>query len=409
MTRADHFYYIVIEVIVINKYIISLEEAITYQNFYNALKKCNDDVSYKFSVQEYDLNCATYIHDSITSILNGEIPYVRKVLRIIIKERGKERIITPIYIGDRVIQKVLCDNVLIPSIMPHLIYDNGASIKGKGVDFARQRVDKFIEDAKRHYGVDNIYIVSFDVKSYFDTIPHALCKHVLDRYIYDDRISRLVMGIIESYHLAEIKELEIDDDERNVMIDDLFAHKCNGICLGSQISQIMAGAVLNEFDHYIKDILRVKYYERYMDDGLIICKSKQEANELLDKLHVCIESLGLQFNRKKTRVIKASKGFEFLKVKYTIKSDSKTVKRLNHRGIAVQKRKLRSFRDKVDNGRMTLDDVYNSMQSWLSHSKVAKNSYKSVKSVLDLYDDLFGGYKLTKKYFKAHPEVKKKK
>ena len=59
---------------------------------------------------------------------------------------------------------------------------------------------------------------------------------------------------------------------------------------------------------------------------------------------------------------------------------------------------------------MSLDDVYNNMQSWLAHSKVAKNNYHSVKSMMKLYDELFGGYKITKKYFKEHPEeIRKKK
>jgi hypothetical protein len=47
---------------------------------------------------------------------------------------------------------------------------------------------------------------------------------------------------------------------------------------------------------------------------------------------------------------------------------------------------------------MTLDDVYNSMQSWLDHAKIA-NSYTTVKNMLKLYDDLFDGYKITDKYF----------
>ena len=63
------------------------------------------------------------------------------------------------------------------------------------------------------------------------------------------------------------------------------------------------------------------------------------------------------------------------------------------------RRKLKKFKIKVDNGVMELDDVYNSMQSWLSHAKLAQ-SYHTVKSMLKLYDELFGGYKITKMYFR---------
>lgn len=55
--------------------------------------------------------------------------------------------------------------------------------------------------------------------------------------------------------------------------------------------------------------------------------------------------------------------------------------------------------EKVDRGEMKLDDVYNSMQSWLAHAKLA-NSYHTVKSMLELYNDLFDGYKITKQYFR---------
>jgi len=60
--------------------------------------------------------------------------------QITIKERGKDRKITPIHINDRVIQKVLCDYLLTPLFTPKLIYDNGASLPNKGVSFTRKRV-----------------------------------------------------------------------------------------------------------------------------------------------------------------------------------------------------------------------------------------------------------------------------
>ena len=45
--------------------------------------------------------------------------------------------------------------------------------------------------------------------------------------------------------------------------------------------------------------------------------------------------------------------------------------------------------------KMTLDDVYNSMQSWISHSYSAL-SYTSRKNMVSLYNKLFNGYKINK-------------
>lgn len=51
----------------------------------------------------------------------------------------------------------------------------------------------------------------------------------------------------------------------------------------------------------------------------------------------------------------------------------------------------------LDNGKILLDDVYNSMQSWIAHAKVA-SSYRTKRSMLKLYNQLFNGYRITKKW-----------
>lgn len=61
------------------------------------------------------------------------------------------------------------------------------------------------------------------------------------------------------------------------------------------------------------------------------------------------------------------------------------------------RRKLKKFRGLVNKGLMTLDDVFNSIQSWVAHSYMAM-AYNTRKNMLKLYNDLFDGYKITKKY-----------
>ena len=54
---------------------------------------------------------------------------------------------------------------------------------------------------------------------------------------------------------------------RNALMAQLNNDELKGLCLGSQISQILAVSIPNKLDHYIKDICGVKHYIRYMDDG----------------------------------------------------------------------------------------------------------------------------------------------
>ena len=367
---------------------------ITYQNYYKSLKDCNRGVSFKRSVQEFNQNSVTEIYDIIEIIKNNQIPALSTVKKVHIKERGKERVITPIRIDDRITQKVICDNCLVDSVQRHLIYDNGASTKGKGTEFARNRIYKMMQRAVKEYG-SNFYVLKFDFKSFFDSIPHQVCIDILDDIFSDKRVSGFITGIIKSYPLREAKGIE-DSDARAKMIRFVSNNMGSGICLGSQISQVMALVVPNELDHLIKDKESVQYYVRYMDDGIIFHNDKKYLEELLKRMSKIVEKLGLKFNDKKTYITKSTKGFTFMKVRYFVsKENGKIIRKLDSSGATRMRRKLKKYRVLVDKGEMTLDDVYASMQSWLEHAKVAQ-SYNTTKSMLKLYDKLFDGYKITR-------------
>lgn len=384
---------------------ITMESAITYRNFFHALKKCNGSVNYKYSVQEYNANAITYITDTIREIRDGKIPEVKNTKTVLVYERGKSRVITPIDIRDRVTQKVICDQVLVPSIMPHLIYDNGASVKGKGTSFTRRRLNRFLERAKREYGPEQTYALVFDFRKFFDSIPHMLCHETLGKYVVDKRLTDLTMGIIESYKLKDIMMIATRST-RERELQRLKNHGYKGICLGSQISQVMAVTAPDGLDHFIKDKLRMKYYIRHMDDGIILHNSKKELQRVKKEIAAYLESVGLELHAGKSYIAKVTHGFTFLKIKYCFHGD-RTVKRLTRSGTVRERRKLNKFQGRIAAGRMCIDDVYNNIQSWNSHATQAK-SFRTRKSMFAIYDAKFGGYRITRKYYREHPDAIRK-
>lgn len=86
-----------------------------------------------------------------------------------------------------------------------------------------------------------------------------------------------------------------------------------------------------------------------------------------------------------------------MKVRYRVTPSGKIVRTMAKSGIVRMRRKLKKFSGLVGSGRMTIDDVYNSMQSWVAHSYVAQ-SYHARKNMFKLYNELFNGYKITRKY-----------
>lgn len=366
------------------------DKVFCYGNIIRSAKKCTKGVSWKASVQAYHLRAISKTYTDYRLLKDGKVPRCMTRKEIAITERGKIRVITPIHIKDRVIQKTICDNALVPVLRKKLIYDNGASLKGKGVSFSRRRLENHLKKAVRKFGQD-FYILTYDIKNFFGSIPHKQCRKALERY-FPAELANIAMEIIKNPVREKIRQIK-DSGEMEKQLRELEEDKIKGICLGSQESQIMALAVPSCIDHYIKDRRRMKFYIRYMDDGVLIAKTKEELKKIFAELKAIMESLGMKFNERKTRITKAKKGFTFLKVKYHISKTGKIIRRLTPKGTARMRRKLKKFRRKVDAGEMTLTNVYESIQSWMSHSKVA-NSHKTVRNMLRLYRNLFGDLRI---------------
>ena len=378
----------------------NFDKVFSYQHFYDALHKCLKGVSWKASVQLYLQRCVEFITDTYNSLHNGELPKLKHTLSIVLFERGKRRVITPIRIEDRITQRVLCDHALVPAISRKLIFDNGASMKNKGVHFTRKRAEQHIREAMSEYG-DNFYALVFDFKSFFDSISHKECLRILNELFTDKRLVGITMAIIKSYQLEEATKIK-DENLRKETIRKLKNNEGVGICLGSQVSQSMALIIPNDLDHFIKDGKGMRHYIRYMDDGFILSDDKELLIKLFEEMQIVAERLGLKFNQKKTRIVKVTKGFVFLKVRYRVKN-GKLIKTVVKDGTTRMRRKLKKFVNLVQNGDMTNDDVFCSMQSWLGHSRYAM-THKITKRMLGLYNKLFGGYRITKLWHKRQGE-----
>ena len=370
----------------------TVQSVFAYKNIIKSAVKSTKNVSWKASVQRYELNALSKTFADYRVLRTGAVPKCMSGREITITERGKSRTITPIHIKDRVLQKTLCDNALVPVITKKLIYDNGASLEGKGVRFSRMRMLKHLKAAVREYGTA-FYGLTYDSNSFFDSIPHRECRKSLERY-FDKDLANIAMEIIKNPLRAKAGKLK-DREEKRKRLADLEIDRTCGICLGSQESQTMALIVPNRLDHFVKDRMRIKHYIRYMDDGIVLARTKEELQDLLSKMKKIMAGLGMRFNEKKTRIVKARRGFTFLKVKYHISETGKTIRRLTAKGIIRMRRKLKKFRAKVDEGKLTLDNVYDSIQSWLAHTRVAK-SFRTVRNMLRLYRRLFNGYRLGK-------------
>ena len=359
-----------------------LEKVITPRHYIRSIQVCRRGVRFKLSVQKYSAKPFAILEKDYTDMRNGIAPGIFSSRKVVIRERGKERIITPIQMRDRVNHRVLCDYALTPMIYPRLIYDNGASMKGKGVGFARKRFNVMLEKAKRLWG-SRFYALTFDFKRFFDNIPHRLCLKELNKTFRDRRITDLTMGFIEGYLLLDAKRAHDADAIRQIR-----RHTGRGVCLGSHVSQIMALCVPNYLDHFLKDRKRVKFYIRYMDDGIILHSDRAFLRRLLRDMRRLCSGRGMPLNPEKTHIIPIRKGICFLKIRYRL-DGMKTVKRLCRGSIIRMRRKLNRFRGLLARGKMTPDMVTCSYMSWVGHTKNAMAHHQRKYMNLLYHDVLY--------------------
>lgn len=110
----------------------------TFERLYASYRASIKGVGWKASTQRYKASSLAHVTKTQEELLNGKYRS-RGFYEFDIVERGKPRHIRSVHISERVVQRCLCDYCLVPVLSKSFIYDNGASLRGKGYDFAVRR------------------------------------------------------------------------------------------------------------------------------------------------------------------------------------------------------------------------------------------------------------------------------
>ena len=324
--------------------------------YLDAFNKCKKGSIWKESVQRYEMNLLKNIDHQITAIQNGtyeQLPFNEFPLN----ERGKTREIKAIHIEDRVVLRNLCDNILTPNIEKYLIYDNGASVKGKGIHFTRQRFETHLHKYYRKHGSNEGYILLMDFTKFFDNIQHDKLVSEYEQRIHDKDLIEFLRKIIDAFKIdvsymnedeykyclnSVYNALEYAKIDKSLLTGEKYMKKSVGI--GSQISQISGLLFSTRIDSYCKIVKGLHYYGRYMDDTYVIHESKEYLKELLHEINKICDEYGIFINHKKTQIVKLTKTFTFLKTRYNLTDTGKVIKRINKDSVTRERRKLKKFR-----------------------------------------------------------------
>lgn len=359
-----------------------------------AYEKSIRDSKWKPSVQSFNLNYLVEVNKIKKEIEEGTYK-TSDVSKFIIHERSKTRVISGNSVIDRTVRHYLCDEILMPNIRPKLIYDNGSSVKGKGVDFTRKRLRTHLHRFYKKHG-NKGYILIGDFTKFYDNIRHDIAFEMLSCFT-DDTWEKVLREIFDSF---KVDVSFLSDEDYSKCMDKIFnsikyeaidnKYKTGqkfmnkSVKIGDQTSQILGIYYPYLIDNYVKIVRGMKYYARYTDDFYIISDSKEELRDILENIKVICNELGIFLNENKTVITRLDRKFHFLQNTYQLTESGHIIEKINKKRLVAMKRKLRKLKIKLDEGKVTYEMIEQTYRSWVGGYK----KYLSKKQLENL-DELF--------------------
>lgn len=201
------------------------------------------------------------------------------------KKSGGERILSIPTVSDRIAQMVV-KMAFEPAVERIFLPDSYGYRPGKSA------LDAVGITRRRCWQYD--WVLEFDIKGLFDNIRHDLLMKAVEKHTDSAWIKLYVKRWLTA-------PLQREDGE---LID-----RAQGTPQGGVISPVLS----NLFLHYVFDKWLDKHYSgikwcRYADDGLVHCRSREEAEHMLTILRCRFAECGLELHPVKTKIVYCKDG-----------------------------------------------------------------------------------------------------
>jgi len=200
------------------------------------------------------------------------------------KKGGGQRVLGVPTVADRVAQTVV-RMVIEPTLEQIFLPDSYGYRPNKSA------LDAIGETRKRCWRYD--WVLEFDIRGLFDNIPHPLLLKAARKHVQEN----WALLYIERWLKAP---MELEDGTR--------IERTKGTPQGGVVSPVMANLFLHAFDVWMKREYPALPWCRYADDGLVHCRTLEEAEAVKAALQMRLAECGLEMHPAKTRIIYCKDG-----------------------------------------------------------------------------------------------------
>lgn len=333
------------------------QNMLEYEKALEMFLKIKRNCKNKEAIFRFSLNLNHNIINILVALKNEN--YIFGKYRIFMIKDPKYRIVMSENISDKLVNHLVSKYILLPALEPKLIDTNIATRIGRGTKYG---FDTFISYIRKLQPQNKeIFVLKIDISKYFYNIDHEVLMSLVQKYIKEEKTLRLLKTIVDTsdadyvnkyinyikdVNIKKIQSSNISKKEKELKIEAIKSlpvyKKGKGLPIGNMTSQIFAIFYLNDVDHFIKEVLKAKYYIRYMDDLLILDTDKEKLKKYFKLIKMEIEKLRLSIN-KKSNIFSINHGVSFLGYVFRL-YNGKLLIRYNNQTIRRITRKLKKLK-----------------------------------------------------------------
>ncbi|MBQ3367268.1 reverse transcriptase [bacterium] len=307
-------------------------------NIFKAYIDCRKRKRSTVNAQKFERNLCTNIVSLTKSLQSGEYTPGKSICFVV--RNPKPREVFAADFKDRIVH-----HLVVRFLEQHwekvFIHDSYACRRNKGTLAAVERVAHNMRSITQN-GKKRAYFMQLDVKNFFMSIDREILWNLLEKGL------KKQLGIrknAQNCPQTTIFDLDSAEKEENfeqiskIMKTLLFheptrdyinkstkrewswvppekslfnAGDGKGLPIGNLTSQFFANVYLNELDQFIKHVLKIKYYVRYVDDFVIMHEDKEQLRKWLAEIKEFLkERLGITL-KNAVKVAPLSNGINFL-------------------------------------------------------------------------------------------------
>lgn len=196
------------------------------------------------------------------------------------------------FFPDRIVQWAIIQ-VIEPYLLANLTADTYSAIPGRGIHAVARKLRKAID-----FTPDELqYCLKIDCQKFYPSIDHELLKVAYRKKFKDPDLLELIDEIIDSVSTCPATpenirfysscgvSIKVRQTDQGDFLEGV------GIPIGNYFSQYDGNYFLSGFDHWVKEVLKVKHYYRYMDDVCIFAKTKEELHKILHQISIYLKQV----------------------------------------------------------------------------------------------------------------------